>query len=257
MNNKKDNVQINYYSERGLVNKMMNWFCETDDITKKKNFMNLFKQGMGYNSNCVITFYNEFSFGDWGNPDLIIDVCGENGNKVVLIIEAKVDKFENCCSCVKDSNNNYVFKDESKKNYASKINIQLLLRKRFVDLLIANGVTKDKNGKEIIRDNSNEIYRGKENGRALMKPYLVETWKDFFKDKKIIYTAIVLDDDLEQGQDKRYEKYKKYITDKTYNITSDEFSIVSWTEINDSSIMNGELTPILASIEKDKIDHKS
>lgn len=124
---KEKKVNLHFYSERGIVNSIIFWMSNApeDEIIK------LLKGIKDKNGDSIVEDYDEidifdeFSFGDFGSPDLIIKVKSEE-NTYVFIIEAKITTYDN--ASIDNNNGSIVY-----KNNASKLNIQLSLRKRFID----------------------------------------------------------------------------------------------------------------------------
>lgn len=199
-----------YYSERGLINNLINYMNENEENLKK--FLSILVDNYVYKEAKI---FNEFSFGEFGSPDLIIKL----DNKL-FIIEAKIDTFENSAT----KKNHFAFKDN-----ASKINIQLLLRKRFIDA----DVIKEKNNYIIIDKNKSDykdegIYK---NGRSLKKQSLVKLALEEFKAEGLehYYVAIVNGESI--NKDKIFNKFFK---GNSYGFDNEHFRIVTWKQIDDA-----------------------
>ena len=181
-------VKMNYYSERGMVNAI----CQSMYRYKSSafHFLKLIKningkQMFDYTLKSIseIHIFNEFSFGDFGDPDLILKINFIDNTKPVLIfIEAKVGTYKNSAktSC---------FEKESYKNNASRINFQLRLKKRFIDALY--------NDDEFVEDtNMDNEYDYK--CRYFKKMYLVKYIKEYIfkgiKKDNIYYVTMTSDE---------------------------------------------------------------
>ncbi len=213
-------VNLHYYSERGLVNTLINWIKDNCDNTEELNkFFDLLGVKLTDDSN--IDIYDEISFGQFGDPDLIIKV-----DNIIFIIEAKIDTFVKSATL---PDYKLVFKDN-----ASKINIQLLLRKRFVNALIGRNNNQDNVIKEGSHDSNDSDINKKDciykNGRALKKKELVSFINNIFKDyKKIYYVALVSED---ENHSLNYI-YDNYFKDTNYGFDINEFKILTWEQIDE------------------------
>ena len=123
----ENNVKLHFYSERGIVNSVIFWMSNAP----KEKIIKLLKGIKDKKGDSIVENYkkidifDEFSFGDFGSPDLIIKVKSKE-NTYVFIIEAKITTYDNASI---DNNKDCIVY----KNNASKLNIQLSLRKRFIE----------------------------------------------------------------------------------------------------------------------------
>ena len=124
----ENNVKLHFYSERGIVNSVIFWMSNApkEEIIKLLKGIKDKKGDSIVENYKKIDIFDEFSFGDFGSPDLIIKVKSKE-KTYVFIIEAKITTYDNA-SIDNDNNGSIVY-----KNNASKLNIQLSLRKRFID----------------------------------------------------------------------------------------------------------------------------
>ena len=209
-----NNVNLHFYSERGLINRLIEWLNQANFEDLYKFFDSLFDQKIKKES--AIHIYNEFSFGDFGSPDLII-IVDDN----VYIIEAKITSFIKAATKLKDR---FIF-----KNNASKINIQLLLRKRF----ICAATNNDKN--EIVeehRDEDGDIYSG---GRALKKTELIDNFirKELIGKKNYFYVALT-NEESSFGKHDIHDIFEKYFNDKKFDFKEEEFKMITWQWIDET-----------------------
>lgn len=137
-----DKMKLHYYSERGMVNSII------QSIYQYKSSMLAFLEGIKEKGSKtkkllgnivlkeieMIDVYDEISLGDFGDPDIIIKITytDKSRNPILLFIEAKVGTYLNSV------NKKSIFTDNSYKNNASRINFQLRLKKRFVDAYLKN-----------------------------------------------------------------------------------------------------------------------
>lgn len=177
-------TSVLYYGERGIVNSIV------DALKKSEKNVKEFIDDINWlnNSNKLhldkietISFLIEGTFGQWGDPDLMIII-----NKTyVFIIEAKAGCFvRNACI----NKGEFAYTTDN----SSKINIQLGLRKRFIDLW------ENKRDTDVIKEGAasdlDEAYK-KSNGRALKKEKALELLENFFTESfskdKVYYIALV------------------------------------------------------------------
>lgn len=125
--------EVIYYSERGMVNAICYSIQQYKSagfhfIKKIKNTKGeqIFEEEKLKDIKSIQVF-NEFSFGQFGDPDFILKINFENESKL-LFIEAKVGTYANSAKDTDCINGSY-------ENNASRINFQLRLKKRFVDAL--------------------------------------------------------------------------------------------------------------------------
>ena len=222
-------INLHFYSERGLINDLIIWLKYGEG--NKEKFFDIL--GADFNESSIVDIYDEFSFGEFGSPDLIIKI--KNGvNTDVYLIEAKVDSFEKCATKIA---NRFVFKDN-----ASMINIQLLLRSRF----IAN-LYKDKENANEIMDNFESIewlkeyedsyafernYKGR--GRKLAKKELVKWAYNNLKGEKYTYhyVALVNDNKTNKEIQQLYKDYFYIYIDGNEKPILDNFKFITWKQID-------------------------
>ena len=221
---KKDDVLVHYYSERGLINCLIDWFRSDDNGIDK--FLSGITLGNGEMLNKIIDIkkikqaivFNESSFGDFGSPDLILKLIADDDKSYILIIEAKVESFKSTAS-IKPKENKVEYRDN-----ASKIDIQLFLRKRFIVEL-----NKLKNCGEIFQKEEGYTNR---NGRALKKDKLCELWFDNIKGEKFEYFYVAL---TKEKSDNAVELYNDYIDGrKIYDgikMNNNEFGTIRWASL--------------------------
>ncbi len=201
-------VKTYYYSERGLVNKLIEWLNNAES----NSLIDFFKLlDLDLNENSSIEIFDEFSFGDFGSPDLIIKVDNN-----VYIIEAKITSFVKASTKLSDK---LKFKDN-----ASKINIQLLLRKRFINQI---KLGFEEVIKEEYRKEDENIYK---NGRALKKSELINEFvKEKLKDSFTYYYVALTSKDI-VDKNKIYDDYFK---DTKFGFKNEEFKMITWQQIDD------------------------
>ena len=129
-----DISKLYYYSERGMVNAIVLSIYKYKEAMfhflkciKRINKTTVFNDVKLADIKAV-SIFNEFSFNDFGDPDLIIRVDFNSKKSQLFFIEAKVKTYKDS---VKD---NKIFASNSyaKKGNSSRINFQLRLKQRFV-----------------------------------------------------------------------------------------------------------------------------
>lgn len=179
---KENKVNLHFYGERGIVNSVIFWMSNAP----KKRIIELLKGIKDKDNHSIIEDYDEidifdeFSFGDFGSPDLIIKVKFKE-KTYVFIIEAKITTYDNA-SIDNDNNGSIVY-----KNNASKLNIQLSLRKRFIEKI------RGKISKEIKAEpQKNNPY---DYTRKLKKKELLNWIRDHIKGKfEYYYISLTTDE---------------------------------------------------------------
>lgn len=225
---------IHYYSERGLVNCLIKWIDNKDDDYRNlRSFLQEIKYAEGEgpfiapNGIEGIDVYNEFSFGEFGSPDLIIKVQMKKGNEAfIFMIESKINTFSREASIKEEKNQDIVYKDK-----ASKIDIQLLLRKRFMDCLNNLGEKKDN---MTISQEEPGYSDGK---RKLSKKELVDWVYDNlrgYNDDNYYYVALTLEWEKET---KAKDIWDTYIDSRQgyrfkEKINARNFGLLSWSWLN-------------------------
>ena len=205
-----DNIVIHYYSERGLVDFLITWLKYEASKDELKKFFKMIN--VDFDDIIRINIYNEFSFGEFGSPDLIIKISTKTKTQIFLL-EAKIDSFVKSATKKEDKN---IYKGN-----ASKINIQLMLRKKFITIL-------NKDSERLFLEENG--YTSK-NGRALDKKELVQWSKNELKNAdEYFYVALV-----------RYEEDKEKIWNDYFNfknldsvetvLEQKEFLIISWKNV--------------------------
>ena len=132
------NINVHYYSERGLIHCLINWLKEKEsNIHELISIVHIASENeksktININKIDEISVYNEFSFGEFGNPDLIIRIKSGN-NSIVLVMEAKLTSFQKARTL---GVGNADDKEIKYKGHASDIDVQLILRKRFFEAFI-------------------------------------------------------------------------------------------------------------------------
>ncbi len=119
-------INILFYGERGIVNGII--LDIKDSIEAQKAFLRAIKFADGNRPNWIenlstMDFIVEPSLSEFGNPDLIIIASETDKTQHVIFLEAKVCCYEDAA----------IRAPASYKNNASKINIQLALKFRFVE----------------------------------------------------------------------------------------------------------------------------
>lgn len=235
-------IQTHYYSERGLVNCLILWLTKESKDNSESNiikFLNKieyinekYKTKLTDKKIRSVDLFDEFSFGAFGSPDLIIKVQTINNKFYYFMIEAKINSFEEACSV----GNDIIFKDN-----ASKIDIQLVLRKRFIYALRN---ARDNFGDEQIQEISQDEYGYKTtNTRALKKEELINWVKKTFRSKqsKFYYIALTNDDNNDVTSiyssflDKKVRKYPKNVKTR---INKTEFGLIKWKDLTDLGMDN-------------------
>lgn len=196
--NKGKEVSCLFYGERGIVNAIL------IDIGKDKNklatdLLNNIKyctgNSMEFNDEDItsVKYLLEGSFGEWGNPDLMIKVESKSSGIVFYILEAKVKDFSK--ECAKKINGKYCFTGKSGgRNCASLINIQLALRARFMKEW--KGYTQNNGAVEITSSYDEADGEKYKNGRALKDKYALKILKDFFFEDVIYEDNSVLPENV-------------------------------------------------------------
>ena len=195
---KEMKTRIHYYSERGMVNAIVlslytykraafHFLKAIKNIKNKSFFV------FDLKSIKSINIFNEISFGQFGDPDLIIRVDFkeiEKNKPILFFIEAKVGTYDNSAK--------YDIKDGYNKN-ASRINFQLRLKKRFIDAWIRNkeSQTIEECENHIDKEYDRDKYNNYRN-RALKKKELVKFIKKYILcdiEKDNIYYVSMTNDD--------------------------------------------------------------
>ena len=206
-------INLHYYSERGLVDYLITWLKYEANNKDIECFFQLLEEDLV--DDYVLDVYNEFSFGEFGNPDLILKL---NTNKCtkVFIIEAKLDTFEKSATKIEERSN---YKDN-----ASKINIQLLLRKKFITIL-------NKDSKRLFLEEKGYTTK---NGRALDKKELVK-WanKEIKGDYQYYYVALVRNQEDKSKIWKNYFNFEEeFLEEKRIVLSEKELMLLSWDDLN-------------------------
>ena len=234
---------VYYYSERGMINCLVNWLIKDDDNCK--NLLNKIiyadLEEKTFDQIDEIEIFNEFSFGEFGDPDLIIKVKTE-GIDYYFIIEAKLTTFKSSAS---------KFNEKIKYiGHASDIDIQLLLRKRFIEIAKKFTYSKEEYISEV------EEYRGK-GERALKKDELLIWTNDTFRNSENhFYIALTTDEPVPTSDvsNKAKEIYEKWFNSNRLSgsiktiIDKKEFGLLSWKSLID--IDNGADIPGFAATSK-------
>ena len=220
MNNRDSHSTINFYGERGIVNSIVLFLAQNDNNLKgflnSIRFINNKQCFCNINENISITdihYWVELSLSQFGNPDLIIDFK-MNDKTHILFIEAKLTDF------IKASSKGIIdFKD------SSLLNIQLLLKERFVQALN----NEKNNGKDRTRIEEKDIKETdlKREKRALGKQSILEKIKYFNKDCIFYYIGLVTNKDTEI--DALDEKIKQLMPSE--NVDNLNIGIINYNNI--------------------------
>lgn len=186
MNNKEEMLKckLHYYSERGMVNALCYslygykyariHFLKT---IKKKDGNRLLSDEK-INGIKGFDIFNEFSFGGFGDPDLILKLTYDNDASMLFFIEAKVGKYSQSAS--KAIEDGY-------KNNASKINFQLNLKKRFIKVI--------QDADEIISPKINESDYDRKLKKQMLIRYINKIIVGNTKTDNIYYVSMTSDKD--------------------------------------------------------------
>ncbi len=187
-----DGVNLHFYSERGIVNSIIFWISKQNN---KEKICELLKTIMDKENKQIfneddfdsLDIYDEFSFGDFGSPDLILKIITKE-KAYLLFIEAKVGTYMNSAA------ENVAINDIVYEANASKINVQLSLRKRFMELPY--------NIKEYVQEKSNET----DYDRKLKKESLIKWVNNHLKDREYerYYISLTNDEDNPYSCDSYY-----------------------------------------------------
>lgn len=214
--------EVNYYSERGLVKCLIDWLRESSSEANIKNFFDLMlKQDEKIIEDIAsIHIYCEFSFGQFGSPDLIIKVETKKGTYVFLI-EAKITDFISAAIKIPDKQT-YI-------DNASKINVQLLLRKSFIN---AMGEAPD----NLVCVSEPGGGKGKSGERKLQKKELLAWAKNKIYNSKYKYYYIALTWEKKDKEVDIKEIFKVYfkeakLPESSPKIEEKEFGIITWNYI--------------------------
>lgn len=127
-------INIVYYGERGVVNSIIADMGKTLD--KHKAFLEAIRLTDGKKLDWAsditepLTYIVEISLAEFGDPDLIV-VAKANNKKYVLFIEAKLRAYDDESVAVQGGESNPHI--DSYDRLASKVNVQLSLKYRFVN----------------------------------------------------------------------------------------------------------------------------
>jgi len=210
-------VNIYYYGERGLIDSLMLDIIQSDNKDEiVKNILNKLNPEISYKASFDI--YVEPSFGQrdgFGVPDLIIKADDD-----LYIIEAKCGTVEkNCYTGTKTSE----FWD--KKN-SSKLNVQLLLRYRFMNLLYNQKKNKLPLGKYFVLEEENEYsdssHSTKVSGKFTYLRALSREKSEWIDQicgwKNVYYVALTSDLKKKDALDMLKDSYKV-----KFNVSIDDF----------------------------------
>lgn len=136
--------RVFFYSERGFIN------CLVLDLKKNLDMCKVFFKCIRFGTDestldwadniLAVEWYVEFSASEFGNPDLIADVCCPDGHHVVFF-EAKLKPYQKAAAVMDmnkpfEPNSNGIYEiDGIYKNKSSSINAQLALRYRLAHTL--------------------------------------------------------------------------------------------------------------------------
>lgn len=127
---------ITYYGERGIVNGII--LDIKDDLEKQKKFLKAIKLADKSSLDWIddaaqFHWFIEPSLSQFGNPDIILTVETNAKIKYAFFIEAKIIGYDSS-SCPLDSK---LTLDKYDNGVASKLNVQLAFKYRFVEAMFA------------------------------------------------------------------------------------------------------------------------
>lgn len=195
-----NNVDINFYGERGVINGII--LDIKNDIDKTKGFFSSI-QLLGTDNlpwrngveNCA--WLIEPSFAQFGNPDFIA-VFESSGKKFGLFFEAKLNDIENSCLSIVPG----MLKDAYKGN-SSKLNVQMSFRYRFVQAFLLR--RNSQNPLSSILEERNGYPDGCQ--RKLNKPIVLEIISDFLKGVDEFYYIALTNDSSDNTSVKKLDSF--------------------------------------------------
>ncbi len=179
-------MDIQFYGERGIVNGiLLDIYRDDNPKDKLDKFFGAIKLMDGSplpwkGSVDKCKWLVEPCLAQFGNPDFIA-VLESQGKKFALFFEAKLKSYEECALPIEKNMLTHSLETEKKyKHRASRINIQLWHRYRFVRAFLA---TKESGTKKLsIEETGNLFPDGRK--RMLKKPYVVNLVYKFLDELK-------------------------------------------------------------------------
>lgn len=225
---------ITYYGERGIVNGII--LDIKNDIEKQKNFLRAIKLADKSSLPCVdgaihFDWFIEPSLSQFGNPDIILTVATNTEIKYAFFIEAKINSYDSS-SCPLDKD---LILEKYNDGVASKLNVQLAFKYRFVEAMFANNnLSKDiKESNEVAKQYINDKQR------RLYLPKLCRHLKELFSgiDKDNIYfIALIFDDKILDPFNNK--KTLPAITLANWEKNKNKFGVLTYKSLESAGVIN-------------------
>ena len=226
-----------YYGERGIVNGII--LDIKDDLEKQKKFLKAIKLADKSSLDWIddaaqFHWFIEPSLSQFGNPDIILTVETNAKIKYAFFIEAKIIGYDSS-SCPLDSN---LTLDKYDNGVASKLNVQLAFKYRFVEAMFAckNLSEKIKHIKE--SEESAKQYND-EKQRSLSLIPLCEHLNTLFEgiDKDNIY-YIALTNDKNSSEPFKNEDTLPPITRPNWEKNKNKFGFLTYKSLESMEVIH-------------------
>lgn len=228
---------ITYYGERGIVNGII--LDIKDDLEKQKKFLKAIKLADKSSLDWIddaahFYWFIEPSLSQFGNPDIILTVETNAKIKYAFFIEAKIIGYDSS-SCPLDSK---LTLDKYDKGIASKLNVQLAFKYRFVEAMFAG-----KNLSEDIKpikesEESAKQYNDKKQRSLSLIPlckHLSELFEGINKDN-IYYTALT--NDKNSSEPFKNEATLPPITQPNWEKDKNKFGFLTYESLKSMGVID-------------------
>ena len=227
---------ITYYGERGIVNGII--LDIKDDIEKQKKFLKAIKLADRSSLPWVddaahFNWFIEPLLSQFGNPDVILTVETNTKMKYAFFIEAKIKNYDKSAYLL----NKNMTLDKYDNGAASKINVQLAFKYRFVEALLG-----DLNSSVNIEESGEVAEQYKDKPRKLKLTTLCDHIKDkLFKDitKENIY-YIALTNDKKSLEPFKNEDTLPPITRPNWEKDKNKFGLLTYESLEFMGVINSE-----------------
>lgn len=223
----KENNDIIFYGERGIINSIV--LDIKDDIGKGIDLLKLIKYAHSnssikpFDEESIksIRYIVEMSLSQFGSPDLIIIAEMHNEKKYIFFVEAKLCSYiDSSISCVGL---------KSFQNNASKLNVQLALKYRFVKALSPDNHT-------LIQENEKSPYE--ERKRKIVNMGVLNMIKENFQNV-IEYFFIALTNDNNYNNPLEESSFQPPLNDKDdWENDKGRFGILTYSSLEENEIIS-------------------
>lgn len=230
---------ITYYGERGIVNGII--LDIKDDIEKQKNFLRAIKLA----DNSSLPWVDDAAHFNWfiepllsqfGSPDVILTVETNIRTKYTFFIEAKIKNYDKS-ACLLNKN---MTLDKYDNGAASKINVQLAFKYRFVEAMFACKNLSEEI-KHIKESNESAKQYNDEKQRGLFLIPLCEHLNALFKDiDKDNFYYIALTNDKNPSAPFKNENKLPPITRPNWDIDKNKFGFLTYESLESKGVINSE-----------------